>query len=416
MLIRKLSNKQALFWGLFAVGLLLRGQGLSAQPPLDSEVAAASAAANYPSTGLFGQVMWYHPPLRNFVVFLSGWIFDGYSAWGLRFGSVLFGSLTVPALGYLADGLFRNARIGALAAFFLCIDPLHISLSREAFQETTTAFLLVAGVLASLHAIRRDSVPLCYLSGVLFGLSVSSKWHGLFPWAASAAAFAAAPWLLREYPGGRNTAGRSWTVLAAYGVVPITIYIVTYAPWILRGYSLDDFGSLQLWLVKHQYHYKGTAYTEDILSHKAYQWFLWPVAWTDFVFHQGKAYLNLAYGNFAIWVMTLPALVISIKLWFREREFDLGFAIGLFLISYLPLILTTRSIWVFAAPAVIPFAFILIAYAIEVLRERGTITAHMLAIYLAVAVALSALLYPLATFRALDYEWARPLTEFYSPH
>jgi len=416
MIRNALSNKHIVIWSIFVLGFLLRGYGLSQQPALDDEAAAASAAVNYLSSGNFGVVMWYHPPLRNIVIFLSGELFGGFSAWGLRFGSVLLGSLTVPALGYTAYGLFRDVRISALAAFFLCIDPLHISLSREAFQETTTTFFLVAGVWAAIHAIRKERVLLVYLSGALFGISATSKWHGFFPWTASVAAYLAAPWLIEGQGGDRRLAYRFTTVLAAYVVIPLAIYLAVYTPWLYRGNSLADFFRLQMWLIKHQYIYKGTPYTEDVLSHRAYQWFLWPVAWADFVYYQGKGYLNIAYGNFAVWVLTLPALVFAAKRWMREKTFGLGFTIALFLISYVPLILTTRSIWVFAAPAVISFAFILSAAMITSLMDCSQLPGKALTAYLVCAICVSALLYPLATFKALESSWARPITEMYSPH
>ncbi|TAN44942.1 MAG: phospholipid carrier-dependent glycosyltransferase [Nitrospirae bacterium] len=410
------GNRHIVLWGIFLLALLVRCYGLSEQPPTDDEVGAASAATNYMSHGLFGQVMWYHPPLRNIVVFISGKIFGGYSAWGLRSGSIIFGSLAVLLLGYLVYGLFGKRLAAYLAAFFLCIDPLHISLSREAFQETTTSFFIVAGVLAAYHGIRKDNVFLAYLSGALFGIASASKWNGLFPWAVSAAAYYAAPWLLNGMEGRRKPFFRSLTVLSAYAAVPLICYIAVYVPWLLRGYSMEEFVKFQLWLVKHQYFYKGTPYTEDILSHSAYQWFLWPVAWVDFVFHQGKAYLNIAFGNYPVWVLTLPALYFAIREWFKSRSFELGYVILMFSASYLPLVFTTRAIWVFIATPVILFAFTLSAYAISALLDNKKISLKFLAIYLFLAVVFSAVMYPMATFGALEYSWMKPIAEIYSPH
>lgn len=410
------GRHHTLFAALFLAALLVRGWGLSGQPPLADEVTVALDAVNYLEHGLLGQVMWYHPQLRNIVVYVSGQLFGGFSAWGLRFGSLLLGSLTIPALGYLCLALFKRASAAYLAAFFLCIDPLHIMLSREAFQETTTCFLIVSGVLAAYHCIRNDSIGWGYAAGVLFGLASASKWHGLFPWFLSAVVYLSAPWIIPGHQGDRGLLRRSIHACAAFIAVPVTVYIAVHIPWLLRGYSLAEFADLQLWLAKHQYYYESEFYTEGFLSHRAYQWFLWPVAWVDFVFSQGKTYLGIGFGNMVVWWLTLPALAYGIRKWVRERSFPLLYVVLLFLVSYLPLILTTRSIWVFAAPAVIPFAFLLSANALAELFERKTITPLLLRIYLAVALCVSAILYPLATFRALECDWARPLVEIYSPH
>lgn len=410
-----LSNHHIVLWGIFLLGLILRGYGLSDQPPLDDEAAAASAAFNYLEHGLFGQVMWYHPPLRNFVIFLSGKLFGGYSAWGLRGGSIILGSLSIPLLGYLAHSLFKNRRISCLAAFFICVDPIHISASREAFQETTTMFFVVAGVLAAFHAIKKDSLLLCYVSGIMFGLAVSSKWHGLFSLAASAAAFVAAPWLIKDFQGDRRIHCRLVTALGAFAVVPAVIYTAVYMPWLDRGYSFFEFVKLQLWLVKHQYYYTGTPYSELHVSVRAYEWFLMPTAWTDFVFYKGKPYLNIAMGNFLVWGLTLPALYFSVRAWIKSRDFGLGCIVALFSVQYLPLLMTTRSIWVFLPP-VIQFAFIITAFAISGFVETNKISGRTLFVYLCLVATLSAVMYPMSTFRALEYSYLKPLAELYSPH
>ena len=406
----------AVLLGTFILAFLLRGYALSDQPALDDEVAAAFSADNYLGHGLLGQVMWYHPPLRNYVIFLSGELFNGYSAWGLRFGSVLFGSLTVPLLGYLAKAVFRDRWVGFLAAVFLCIDPLHIALSREAFQETTTAFFIVAGVLAAYRAVTKDSILFCYLAGALFGLATASKWHGFFPWAVCALAYWAAPLMIRDYRSNSSMALRTLNVLAAFLAVPCIIYVAAYIPWMLRGHDLAEFVDFQGWLVARQYIHTASEYDERYLPRGAFLWFVWPTAYADFVFHEGKARLTIAMGNFLVWALTLPCLFSAVRSWVRSRDYALGFAIALFLVSYLPLVATTRGVWAFNALAVIPFAFVLSAHASVSLMRRSRTAFAIAACYGLAAVAASALMYPMSIMRTLDYPYLRPIAELYSPH
>jgi len=408
-------NHHALIWGAFLTGLAFRAWGIPAQPPLDDEVAAAFSAANYLEHGLFGQVMWYHPPLRNFVVHLSGELFGGYSAWGLRGGSILLGALTVPLLGYSVFFLLGSVSAAGLASLFLALDPLHIALSRQAFQESTTPFFFMAGVLATVLALRRDRAWLCYLSGLCFALSTAAKWHGLFPWALSAVAYLAAPWL-RGDGKARLPVERILTTAAAYLVLPICVYVAAYLPWMLRGYSLPEFLDLQAWLLKRQVNHKALGYDETIQPHRAWRWFLWPEGYASFVFAEGRGYLNIAMGNILVWILTLPSLYFATREWLRKRDFGLGFCLSLFLISYLPLVLTTRGIWVFSAPAVIPFAFILSAWAISELMGRHRIERRHLAAYLAAVFLVTLLLYPMSISRTLEHGYLKPVADLYSPH
>ena len=75
--------------------------------------------------------MWYHPQLRNIIVYLSGELFGGFSAWGLRFGSLLLASLTygllLIGLATLSGGLLALALpvIVYLGAALLYAPDLH---------------------------------------------------------------------------------------------------------------------------------------------------------------------------------------------------------------------------------------------------------------------------------------------------
>lgn len=413
---RFFSNHHLSLWLLFIVALLIRGWGLADQPPLDDEVLAAFAADNYVHHGILGQVMWYHPPLRNLIVYLSGLLFGGYSAWGLRFGSLFLGSLSIPLLGYLAYFFFGSLRVALLAAFFLAVDPLHIALSREAFQEAMTPCFIIAGALAACIALRERKWWWHYVAGLMFGLAASSKWHGLFPWVVAGIACIVYPSRGAEAREPDRYSTRLLTALAAYVALPVAVYVGVWLPWLLHGYSLVDFLDFQRYLVLRQYQHVAT---EDVVKHvpkRAYEWFIRPVPWNDFVSFQGKAYLNVAMGNMLVWVLTLPALYISCRDWVRNRGFGPGFSVALFLASYLPLVFTRRGVYVFSAPAVIPFAFMLSAYAIHLLLEKKVITKLVLWGYVLMVILVSCLAYPMSTFHALDYGYTRWIAQFYNPH
>lgn len=416
MINRALKSPHLILGSIFVLAFLLRAAGLSSQPPLGDEVAAAFSAPNYLENGMLGQIMWNHPPLRNYVVFISGKLFGAYTAWGLRFGSVLFGSLTVLLLGYLGRSLFKNNAVGYISSVFLCVDPLNIALSRQAYQEATTPFFIIAAVLLSLQAIRKDNILFCFLSGILFGLASASKWHGLLPWAASAGMYFFAPWLLSGYDARRHILSRFLVVLAAYVAVPVAVYTAAYLPWVLKGFSIPEFADFQRWLVIRQHYHLPSVYDRTFLSPSPYEWFLWPVAYPEFVFYQGRAYLTISMGNFLVWCLTFPAVYYSMRRWWKYKNFGCGFALVLFLISYLPLMVSRRGIWVFSAPAVIPFAFILSAYAVSVLMEKKKISGKILAAYLGLVVVLSALMYPMSTARTLEYKYLHPIASMYSPH
>ncbi|RMF99986.1 MAG: phospholipid carrier-dependent glycosyltransferase, partial [Nitrospirae bacterium] len=231
--MKKAHRLYLVLGGVFLIGLFLRLYGITSQPPISDEVAAAYAAENYLRHGIFGQIMWYHPQLRNILIYIVAHISGGYDAWGLKGASVLTGGLSVILIGWLAYRLTESITVSGLASFFLAIDPLHIALSREAVQAVMTPFFILLGVVLSVEGIKRNRLIFHYLAGVGFGLATSCKWHGLFPWALMAMVVFIDT--LKKDREGKP--GRLLMLVNAYLLLPLVVYILSYLPWLNRGYD-----------------------------------------------------------------------------------------------------------------------------------------------------------------------------------
>jgi dolichyl-phosphate-mannose-protein mannosyltransferase len=122
-----------------------------------------------------------HPPLAKQLIALSIESF-GDTALGWRYGSVLFGALTIVAV-YLCGLVLFAAQGPAIAA------ALIVFFNQMVFVQARTAmldiFALAFGLLAIaafLHGFREARPHLAFaLAGLGFGLSGACKWSGLFP-------------------------------------------------------------------------------------------------------------------------------------------------------------------------------------------------------------------------------------------
>src|ERR1700692_1795399 len=77
-------------------------------------------------------VLTRHEANMSFYYFLLHfWIRLGQSEFAIRSLSAIFGVLTIPAIYSLAAALSRT-RAGAIAAFLLALNPVHIAYSQEA--------------------------------------------------------------------------------------------------------------------------------------------------------------------------------------------------------------------------------------------------------------------------------------------
>jgi 4-amino-4-deoxy-L-arabinose transferase-like glycosyltransferase len=118
-----------------------------------------------------------HPPLYCYLIALNYKLFSVSNLAAVSV-SILFGSLMVLAVFFLGKALYDD-RAGLLAAFFLCIDPVHWVCSERIWMETTMSFfILMAILLFVLGQTRKYFLP---FSGISIGLAMLTKYPGVLP-------------------------------------------------------------------------------------------------------------------------------------------------------------------------------------------------------------------------------------------
>lgn len=70
----------------------------------------------------------------------------GLNELGVRITPVIYGTLTVLLIFFLARQLFKSDLVGLLSTFLLAISPWHIQLTRASFESSFAVFWLVLGV------------------------------------------------------------------------------------------------------------------------------------------------------------------------------------------------------------------------------------------------------------------------------
>ena len=115
---------------------------------------------------------WTHPPLaKEFMVVAMSIFGDNPFAW--RFFSALFGFGVIVLIYFIALKLFKNRLIALFAAFAASMDGLLLVMSRIGMNDMYFLFFILFAFLLFLHNRK-------LLMGIALGLSVASKWTGLF--------------------------------------------------------------------------------------------------------------------------------------------------------------------------------------------------------------------------------------------
>jgi 4-amino-4-deoxy-L-arabinose transferase-like glycosyltransferase len=389
------------------LALFLRFKGISEQPPLADEFMTAFTADNYMERGQFGPVMPFHPNLRNILVYASMKLF-GTGAYGMRILSLALGSLSIPLLAVLVLRLTGNRVAAGLAAFLLAVDPVHITFSRQAIQEVHTMFFFLLGIQSfvmwfqALESGKR--LWLLPLAGLLFGLGLASKSHALFP---LMVCFVLAVFV--------TLARKSWSALAlsvaSLIVLPFSVYLLTYIPWFERGYDLGEWLFMQRALSELMVAHQGTA-AATLQDSEAWLWFIKPLmGYGNFTNVGDEVFVTIAVGNPLVWMLVIPA---SVHLFVRgSGGKGLLMLQALFWVSYLPLALSPRPLWLLSSVAVTPFAYGLVGESVSRLTRRRF---AYLGAYAVAVLAVSLYLYPLAVAKGWQYEYLRWLVEMFNPH
>jgi dolichyl-phosphate-mannose-protein mannosyltransferase len=193
-------------------------------------------------------------------------------------------------------------------------------------------------------------------------------------------------------------------------LVPLLVYLLTFIPWFSRGYSLAEWPALQrsMFLETSQHvGYKPKPW--DDRDNKAYKWFVVPSVFVDPFMNmdspdggkmlpkfEDSATVVLGVANPLVWLLTLPAICFVLRRGIRERDEGALYLAGLFLITYLPFVLSARPIWMNTSLTVLPYAIMAVACFVWSLARRFRRVQLVLAVYLLAVLVVAAPLYLLA--------------------
>lgn len=387
-----------------ALALVSRVAFFGSHLPTADDYLVSLTADAYLGGGQPYPVMPFHPVLRNLLTALSMEVF-GRGAIGLKFFSVLFGTLMAPITGLFVRRATGDERAGLLAALFVAVDIVLIGFSRQAIQEVHSAFFSVLGAWLAVEALRADDRRawrwLLPLAGIALGLGAASKLYSLAPLAVSVVALGASAIKRREWSGVAF-------VVSALGLVPLTVYLATYVPWFGRGYDFSEWVGFQAAALEAM-----AMHTVPLVGYLANSrpalWFLAPLySYADFAVTSKGPQLAVAVGNPLVWLAVIPAAVAS---WIGRRDRrGAVLLLAYFLAAYLPLAASPRPVWLLSAVSVAPFGLALVASVAARMThsERG---ARLVLTYVALVLLVSATLYPLTIGRALEYPHLQGIVE-----
>ena len=373
-----------------------------------------------------------HPPLGKVLMSCAVAVF-GMTPFGWRFAGALAGILMLPGIYLIAKQLTKKTWAGAFACFLFAADCMHLTQSQIATIDSFPVLFIIFSFFFMLRFIQMDIVrtPLkklltsLGLSGFFMGLSIASKWIGIYAGLGLAVLFffhCARQILLqkrirlesnqRSLSDDEKKFALSWLgckeeknpltnriiticlwCLLFFILIPLCIYLLSYIPYMAYNKRISSLGDYIQAVFNAQvsmlnYHSKpGLG-----MDHPFYSpWWEWPVIGKP-MFYATKQYVLMdsdvsysifCFGNPVVWFGGLAGLIVcaaralickgkrrilsadSPRLVEKPYNESYIFLFVGFAAQFLPWVLVPRGTYIYHYFASIPFIILALVLAIH---------------------------------------------------
>lgn len=373
------------------------------------------SSITYVQTGHFDPDNDYSGPFRKIMQYPTLRLL-GDTAVARRLPNAVFGSLTAFFLVLLGQQLFPGRRVGGLAGLFLATDPFHVSFSRTTWEDIPVALFITAGLyfLAKALAETRPDRYITALvwSGSALALALATRRY------VAVILIAVVAWLIyREFKGPESIRGSSFRrrllfFVVIFGLLPLVAYMLTFYPWLTRGYSLSEWLSFQKHMINEELMISpqlsefAKFYGQ---SYRAFDWFTRPVIFGyQMRVNRFSTATVMIINNPFSWLLIWPAVATLMYFWRRTQQANLALMVAGLMLLYVPFLIARRQILVYSALAVLPLAFLLLATALELAQSQAKKTLRFFSVSLVIVIlAVNLALYPLAVAMPLPNSWSK---------
>lgn len=275
---------------------------------------------------------WTHPPFSKLGMVLGMKIF-GENSFGWRIPQAIIGSFSIIIIYFLAYQIFKDRKLGLIAAFIFSLDGLPLVLSRMGMNDSYVLFFTMLSVL--FFAKNKNMA-----SSVAFGMAIASKWSAIYT----------LPILFVSHFVFKKKISISYLWFL---VIPAVVYVSSYGLMFSTGHTWAQFIEVQ----KQMWWYHTSLVAEHPYTSPAWSWplLLRPIYLYDGQVVNGLVARIYAFGNPVVFWFGLFSIILSFIISAREKFKKLGFVIFSYLVLFLPWIASPRIMFLYHYLPSIPF-------------------------------------------------------------
>lgn len=414
-----------------------------------------------------------HPPLGKLLM-AAGIAVFGMTPFGWRFAGALVGVLMLPVLYLLAKQIFRRRDLATLAMSAFALDLMHYTQTRIATIDSFPVFFILLSYLFMVRYMQTDvfaieegeaprlfskafikSLLPLFLSGIAMGLSIASKWIGMYSAVGLALLFFVT--IIRQYRAAdmsllltpkelgpenekRVAAARQFTFkrivitcgfcVVFFILIPALIYYVSYIPYLAPTGKVTVQRVWECQLGMYNYH-STPGLGMDHPFHAT--WYQWPFLSKPMWFAQDKfepagyASTIMCFGNpwvFYIGAVCMVAVILCWMLKYLRKEeawkngdgnLTLLVLVTGFAAQYLPWVLVPRGTYMYHYFASVPFIILATVWCVSLIPDRlKKLRYAVIGLYLIGALAFFVMFFPYASGWLTNTEWLNAM-KWFSP-
>jgi len=334
-----------------------------------------------------------HPFLGK-VLISQGIKLFGMTPFGWRFVNVLFGTVMIIVMYYLALLLFKSPLYAISSATLITYSFMHLTEVRISIIDTFGVTFVLISYYFLYRFIIQQRLYWLVISGIFFGLAGAVKWSAVF---ASLGFLAIAIYLiLSKYPLQKSFKGYRLILygLFNYIVIGVIIYYLTFYLYMEKN-SFHD-------IIKYQidmYKYHSALQATHPYSSK---WWSWIIDYRPMCYYReiiGDRFSSITvFGNPAIFWSGLMAILYLVYNFIKVKRIEVIFILFAFLGLYLPYIFVGRLMFIYHFYYAVPFLILAIIYLFQNLIKR-----HIpLYVYIVIVTVLLLAYYPVLSGYEVD--------------
>ena len=369
-----------------------------------------------------------HPHFGKILISLGIRLF-GMTPFGWRFMSAVFGILIIAVLYLFAKRLFDNTFVATATAALLTFDCMHYNLSRIATIDIFAAFFILLMYFFMYDYMVRDNLALkngtgkgiCAkmpsrevlfplgLCGISMAFGIATKWTGVYAGIGLAVLFFLHT--LFHLSENKKQLIRLFLFCCVFFIaVPLVVYTLSFIPVV--GHS--EYKNLIDKAIKgsiSMFNYHSTLVAEHYYSSPFYEW---PVIWMPLLdandaVSATKVSAVSCMGNPIIWWVGIPCQIFVLVRGIMKRDKKAGFLILGYAAPYVPWMSISRITFIYHYFPAILFVMLMMGYTFDCIVKRFSWGKKAVTVYLATAVIVFFVFFPVVSGFPVDREWGMKL-------